>query len=66
MFIKTCKVESVKILGDDKIKQDLNDYKTREAMKKAAQNSIKKTIDGAENEIESYKKLSQILDKEQN
>ncbi len=66
MFIKTCEVESVEIVGDDKIKQDLDDYKTREAMKKAAQDSIKKAVERAENEIESYKKLSQVLDKEQN
>jgi hypothetical protein len=63
MFIKTCKVDTVEIVGDDKIKQDLDDYKTREAMKRAAQDSIKKTVERAENEIESYKK---ILDKEQN
>jgi len=66
MFIKTCKVEAVEIVGDDKIKQDLDDYKTREAMKKAAQDSIKKAVERAENEIESYKKLSQVLDKDQN
>lgn len=66
MFIKTCKVEAVEVVGDDKIKQDLDDYKTREAMKKAAQESIKKAVERAENEIESYKKLSQVLDKDQN
>jgi signal recognition particle receptor subunit beta len=65
MFIKTCKIESVRIVGDDN-KQDLDDCKTREAMKKAAQDSVKKVVEQAENEIESYKKLSQVLDKDQN